>query len=272
MRRLICLLTIAAFLPAKAAISDSIPTPENPREVARSYLFGIGQSSQLDTYLSPLNYKGVQVSFLSRIDRQTHWAGGRLHYQGTFQGAFTNVKDRLKMNEEWGAHVGYDAGWHYHWTPSQHWTLMAGGLIGTDLGFLYNTNGGNNPAQARFNIDISLSAGATYHLRIRKTTLPISYQADLPLMGIMFSPQFGQSYYELSRGNRDHNVCFTYPINAFSLRQMLWVDVPFRYFDLRAGYLWDVRQSHVNSIRVHDISHSFLLGFVKHFSIIKHKK
>jgi hypothetical protein len=37
---------------------------------------------------------------------------------------------------------------------------------------------------------------------------------------------------------------------------------------IRAGYLCDIRQSHVNGIKMHDRSHSFMIGFVRHFRVI----
>ncbi|MCF0197283.1 MAG: DUF3316 domain-containing protein [Bacteroidaceae bacterium] len=252
-----------------ANVTGERPLMESERIAQRSYLFGIGKSSQLDTYLSPLDYRGPQVTFISRIDRPTKWANGNVHYQGTFQGAFTWVKDQSQRGEELGGHVGYDAGWHYVWQMPHRVTLKAGGLIGTDIGFLYNLRNSNNPAQGRLNVDLSASVGAGYTFRIRRTDINLSYQADIPFFGVMFSPQFGQSYYELYTGNRDHNVCCTYPGNAFSIRQMVMVEIPFKYFNLKAGYLWDVRQSGVNNIKVHDNSHSFLIGFAKRFTLIK---
>lgn len=244
---------------------------KDARVVERMYLFGVGSSSQLDTYLTPLRYTGIQGSFLMRINRQTHWAGGRVHYQGTFQGAFSHTRDAAQHGEEWGAHVGYTAGWHYAWTMPRNITLKAGGLLGADGGFLYNSRGSNNPAQGRFRLDLLASVGVDYILPLRWKKLKLSYQADMPLLGVMFSPQYGQSYYELSIGNRDHNVCCAWPGNGFNLRQTFLLDVPFRYFSLQAGYLWDVRQSHVNNIKMHDISHSFLIGFSKRFSLIKNR-
>lgn len=261
---------LLGLTPYAAEPSDTLQsTLPATRAVERLYLFGIGSSSQLDTYLSPLEYKGIQASFLSRINRQTHWANGNLHYQGTFLGAFSHTKTASKYGEEWGAHVGYTAGWHYVWTLPNHLTLKAGGLLGGDAGFLYNARNGNNPAQGRFRLDVLASVGASYKLAIRQKNVLFSYQADMPMLGVMFSPQFGQSYYELSIGNRDNNVCCSWPGNGFNLRQTLLVEIPFRYFSLQAGYLWDLRQSHVNNIKMHDISHSFLFGFSKRFSIIK---
>ena len=96
-----------------------------------------------------------------------------------------------------------------------------------------------------------------------------NYQADLPLMGCMFSPQFGQSYYDISQGSRDHNVCFSHPGNALCFRQLLTFDLEFNRASLRFGYMGDIRQSHVNSIRMHDLNHSFMIGYVRYLKIIK---
>ena len=147
--------------------------------------------------------------------------------------------------------------------------LKAGGLVGADLGFLYVARNSNNPAQGRLGIDVSASAGGKYKFRIRKLPVQISYQADLPLMGCMFSPQFGQSYYDISEGSRDHNACFSYPGNALSFRHLLTMDLEFSRASLRFGYMGDVRQSHVNGIRMHDINHSFMIGYVRYLKLLK---
>mgnify|MGYP000132104598 FL=1 len=65
---------------------------------------------------------------------------------------------------------------------------------------------------------------------------------------------------------------FTSPANALSLRQLFSLDFCFARTTLRVGYLSDIRQSHVNGIRVHDISRSLMLGYVRHFQTLKRKK
>ena len=98
--------------------------------------------------------------------------------------------------------------------------------------------------------------------------LKASYEVGIPLMGFMFSPNYGQSYYEIfNRGNYDHNVVFTHPVNAPSLRQMLAIDATFGRTTLRIGYLGDIRQSKVNNIKAHTYTHAFVLGFTRKFSV-----
>ncbi len=239
------------------------------RPLQVSTLFGVGFSNQLDTYLSPMEYSGFQLSFLASRERMTRWADGNISFQSQLQGAFSHTKNPAHTATAWGGRLAYDAGWHYHWQLSDRLSLKAGGLVGADLGFLYIARNSNNPAQGRFGVDISASAGGKYRFKIKKLPVQINYQADLPVIGCMFSPQFGQSYYDISQGSRDHNVCFSHPGNAFCFRQLLTFDLEFKRASLRFGYMGDIRQSHVNSIRMHDINHSFMIGYVRYLKVLK---
>ena len=52
--------------------------------------------------------------------------------------------------------------------------------------------------------------------------LTARYQVALPLMGIMFSPEYGQSYYEIfSLKHGGKNILFTSLHNNPSLKQMI---------------------------------------------------
>lgn len=233
---------------------------------SHSFMLGVGSSHQLDTYLSPINYKGYQISLIRETFRMTRLADRRVSFQSLWQGTFSNTINTSGTASDLGGHIGYDALWHYNWTPLQGLRLMAGGAVGADVGFLYNSHGGNNPAQGRVCADISASVMAIYKFRLWGMDLGLRYQANMPVVGVMFSPQFGQSYYEISNGSTGGNVCFTHLANAFSLWQQFTVDIPLsKYVVIRTGYLCDIRQSHVNGIKVHDRSHSFMLGFVRHF-------
>ncbi len=246
---------------------SATPSVLRPQQV--SAIFGIGFSNQFDTYLSPMEYTGFQLSFLTARERRTHWADGNLSFQSLVQGAFSHTKNPARTATAWGGRLAYDAGWHYHWQLTDNLSLKAGGLVGADLGFLYIARNSNNPAQGRFGIDLSASAGGSYRFKIRKLPVLVNYQADLPLIGCMFSPQFGQSYYDISQGSRDHNVCFSHPGNALCFRHLLTFDLEFKRTSLRFGYMGDIRQSHVNNIRMHDINHSFMIGYVRYLKILK---
>lgn len=247
------------------------PVPDrNP--TARAFLLGVGRTSQFDSYLSPMEYSGLQVSFLTQSERMTHLGGQHISFQSTFHAVFTSTDNPAATADYLGGRLAYDAGWHYHYSPLANLDLKGGVLVGTDLGFLYNSRNGNNPAQGRFSIDLSLSAGAAYSFRLRKLPMQANYQADLPMIGIMFCPEFGESYYEISQQGVGHDILCAHPGNALSLRQFLTLDFCLRRITLRIGYLCDIRQSNASSIKYHDISHSAMFGIVRHFQLMRQKR
>ena len=257
--------------PALAQQATFEPVPDRS-PTASTFLIGIGQARQLDTYLSPMEYTGLQITFLTQRERMTRLAGHRISFQSTFFGAYTSTDNPAGSADYLGGRLAYDAGWHYHYSPLKNLDLKGGALIGTDLGFLYNSRNGNNPAQGHFSIDLSLSAGATYDFRIKKLPMRAGYQADLPMIGMMFCPEFGESYYEISQNGVGHDILCAHPGNALNLRQLLTVDMCFRRVTLRLAYLCDIRQQNARSIRYRDTSHSFMLGIVRHFSVLRIKK
>lgn len=237
-----------------------------------SSLFGIGSTNLYDTYLSPLEYKGGQISFLRESLRCTHWLEGRITTQSLLHGYFGYARNRQETAREMAGQVGYDIGWHYNWILPCRLRLMAGGLAGGQLGFLYNMRGGNNPAQARISLSLSASVAAIYPFRIRRVPLTARYQLDAPVLGATFSPAYGQSYYEIFYENDyDHNICCTHPGNAPSFRHLVTLDFPIKGFTFRVGYLCDIRQYKVNNLRNHTYNHSLMIGYVKHFHFIKKK-
>ena len=262
---LLLLLSVSVFAQTEyEVVPDRSPT-------ARTLLIGIGKTNQLDTYLSPMEYAGTQISFLTQSERMTHLAKRHISFQSTFHGAFSSTDNPAETATYYGGRLAYDAGWHYHYSPLSKLDLKGGALIGTDLGFLYNDRNGNNPAQGRFSADISLSAGADYCFNIWRLPMQAHYQADLPMIGLMFCPEFGESYYEISQNGVGHDIICAHPGNALSLRQLLTMDFCLKRITLRVGYLCDIRQSNARNLKYHDISHSFMFGFVRHFQSMKRK-
>lgn len=271
---LIFMLLVSVSLFAEETEFEAVP---DRSPAARSLLFGIGRTHQLDTYLSPMEYSGIQVSFLTQSERMTHLAKRHISFQSTFFAAYTYTDNPAGTADYQGGRLAYDAAWHYHYSPLPGLDLKGGALVGADLGFLYNSRNGNNPAQGRLSADLSLSAGAGYSFYVplwRGRHLPMQahYQADLPMIGLMFCPEFGESYYEISQRGVGHNIICAHPGNSLCLRQFLTLDLCFKRVTMRIGYLFDIRQSNARFIKYHDVSHSFMLGFVRHFQLMKKNK
>ena len=146
--------------------------------------------------------------------------------------------------------------------------LQAGALGNLGLGFIYNTrNNSNNPAQGRFSLNVMPSGVATYRFPFLKRNWAVRYELDVPLAGVMFSPNYGQSYYEaFVLDHSDHNVVFAHFANMPSMRHLLTLDVPIRRDSrttLRIGYAGQFMQSTFNNLRYHSYTHSFMIGLTQ---------
>lgn len=230
-------------------------------------MIGWGYVDMLDTYLSPERYKGWQVNYLSHTMHERE--DRRISTLSVHQGSFAHADNRAGNANEMQAMYHFAYAWHYNWYfLNRRLNIKAGGMLNTHLGMLYNARNSNNPMQAKVGLNVAPSVMASYRFSIKNKPLTVRYEADAPLLGMMFSPNYGQSYYEIfSEGNYDHNVVVTHPINALSLRQMLTLDFSLYKTTFRIGYLGDYQQAHVNHLRYHTYSHVLVLGLVKKFSL-----
>ncbi len=247
--------------------------PDSTRQthfVTRTTMYGAGMANMYDTYLSPQEYKGVEVRVSRETMRMTRWAEGRLSLQNFLQGYVNYTHNRVDNNNMLGAQVNWSYGLHYHFPLTENFRLLAGGLTDLNGGFLYNLRNGNNPASARAYFNLDASVMAVWDVKVKRYPIRLRYQLNVPVMGVMFSPHYGQSYYEIfSLGNAAGVVKFTSLHNQPSLRQMLTADLPVGRMKMRLAYLWDAQQSKLNDIRTHAYSHIFMVGIVKEFYSLK---
>lgn len=246
---------------------------EQSRLVTRATMYGVGFTNVFDTYLSPQEYKGIDFRFSRESMRMTKWANGKLSLQSFFQADLGYTHNKVDNNNTFSALANWNYGLHYNFPITSNFKLLAGGLADLNGGFVYNLRNTNNPASARAYINLDASGMAIWELKIKNYLLTLRYQINLPLMGVMFSPHYGQSYYEIfSLGNSGGVVKFTSLHNQPSLRQMLTADFPVGRAKIRLGYIWDTQQSKVNDIKTHTYSHVFMVGFVKDLYLLRNKR
>lgn len=247
-------------------------TLSHEKYLVRSAMVGIGKTNVYDTYLSPLEYKGPELRFMHESMRMTRLMGGRVSAQRIVQVNCSSTDNISKSSTSYSGMFNWTYALHYQYNVNGNLKILFGPMIDLNGGFIYNTRNSNNPAQAKAYGNIDASAMAIYKFRIARYPMVVRYQANLPFMGVMFSPEYGQSYYEIfSLGHGGRNVLFTSFHNAPSLRQMLTLDFPVGKTIMRAGYLCDIQQAKVNNLKSHFYSHNFMIGFVRNFHMIRGK-
>ena len=266
------LLVLSLTLCAGTARAVTLqPDSDANRYVARALRVGIGSVNRMETYLSPLEYTGTEGRFLYESRRMTRMMGGRVSVRHAVEGNFSVAHNPTHDASYLSGDLDWQNAWHYNLSPARGLTLLLGAGTCLSVGAIYNTRNGNNPAQGKLSGDVDASAAASYSFSLFGIPLTARYQIDMPLLGLMFSPQYGQSYYEIfSLGHHKHNVCVTWPGNAPTFRNLLTLDVPIRRVGtIRLGWRADIRQSKVNDLKSHAWSSLFMLGYVRHFRIIK---
>lgn len=231
---------------------------------AQSHMIGFGPSRILDTYISQEKYAGVGLTYLYIREGKKP----EKHWQNTIE----HEIDLSKTEERSSNTSMLEGNYNLYWGRYRQWLLcdnrlklQAGGLANANLGFLYDMTTSNNPGQARLALNIMPSGIATYGFDIKQQHFSLRYELNLPLVGIMFSPNYGQSYYEIfTRGNYDHNVVPTTFISAPTFRQMLTLDwQASAKWMLRIGYLGNYQQAAVNNLKQHIYTHRVLLGIAR---------
>lgn len=260
MHRFITSLLSAALLPA-AALGAGSDTTETVRPVYSVYQFEIGSSRISDTYLSPLQYSGVQYAYSYQRLQAMRFAPERWIMGLDVRLALDRDLNPARNGIMWG--LGGSA----QWSMMHRWTtdctgvqLAAGGSTRVDAGMRYLGRNSNNPVSATAEWTVGPSALVNCNVRLWSLPVQLGARTDLPLLGAMFSPDYDEPYYEISLGNRSGLVHMFRPGTAFRIDQQLYADLCFGATRLRVGYRWLYSDSKLSNIVTRSAQHMFTLG------------
>ena len=238
----------------------------------KSTLLGFGTNSVYDSYLSPLKYTGDNVGLYYEQMKNTGLMNGNLSAQHLLNANYSWSKNNAGTASYYTGIMEYNYGLHYRLRPVNKLQVFAGAQAGGLLGFVYNTRNGNNPATGKAHLNLSLSAIADYKMQIRSQPIHFRYQLGVPFIGAMYSPQFGESYYEIGLGATDNLVHLASFHNYFSARNMLSAELPFNAFTLRLAYYFSFYETRINDLDTRLITNTFYIGFSQNFFVVSGKQ
>ena len=237
------------------------------RSINEGTLIGVGGYRMKDEYLSDVGrYGGVGFRFMNERMRLIKTEGNRLSRQNIVNVDMSSTINGAENANFLSAFADYSVGYHYRLIPHPYFKVMIGGSARGMLGMVYSTRNGNNPMTLHADLDLNFSLIAIYEFRIKTHNLAIRYQAESPFVGVLFSPVYDQSYYEIfSLGNTAEIFNINSFNNKFALRNHLTLDFPVGGLTARLGYFGHYYKTNVHSIDRYIISHNFMIGFVKEY-------
>ena len=259
-----CLSPLIFCLSPLLCLSQDIPLSLT----YRATLLGFGTSSVYDSYLSPLKYTGNNVGLYYEQMKNTGLMSGNISAQHLFITNYSWSENNPGTASYYTGIIEYNYGLHYRFRPIEKLRFFAGAQAGGLLGFVYNTRNGNNPATGKAHLNLSLSAIADYKMQIRSQPIHFRYQLGVPFIGAMYSPQFGESYYEIGLGSTDNLVHLASFHNYFFARNMLSAEIPFNRFTLRLAYSFSFYETRINDLDTRLITNTFYIGFSQNFFVV----
>ena len=259
-RILLCLACLWASLLANADNSisaDSLPTL---RPVTSSYSVEYGAASTLDTYLSPLRYQGSTITLNGSWLKAMRQNPRRLIMAFDASIGLESQLSPARNSRLYDFSLDFSWSMMYRWRPIEHFQVGVGGGAALNIGALYLARNSNNPVSARASVDITANAMASYSLHIGRLPVRLIDRVSMPVVGAFFSPEYGETYYEIYLGNHAGLAHCGWWGNHFRIDNLLAADISLGTVALRVGYHFDFSSGKVHDIVTRHTTHSLVIG------------
>lgn len=251
---------VAAIVICIAPTSLAQDSSEVARPVATMFTLEMGRASVRDTYLTPLTYHG------------THLGLGYSAMQATGFNPEKWVR-HLEMGAEYGNvhnptgnHTMHSVMLDGRWSMMRRWRhesglqLMAGGMMALRGGAIYNPSNSNNIVSVKAHLGVGVSGAIIYPIHIKRLPITLNWTASMPLMGVTYSPEYDESYYEMYVGNHSNLVHPAWPGNRIEINSQLSADMHLGNTILRVGVQSHAEAMHINNLRTSIFNTTFILG------------
>ena len=263
------LLLVSALSLAAQEFTDSQWLALRPPRIIFSA--ELGYSQVRDSYLSPVTYDGP------------HFSVGLEHHQVA---GFGHGRWVRQLNVDFAYDYGTNPAGNHHehtlmvearWSPMRRWdnalwhqvSVSVGPMIGARGGAIYNPHNSNNVVAGHGHLAIGAQGSAEWSTHLWRRTIDLRYQATVPVVGVFFSPDYDEAYYEIYLGNHSGLAHCGWWGNRLDLGHSITADVHFGSTILRLGYRGTWHRSDVNHLKARTMSHSLVIGLGGDFLSVK---
>lgn len=225
MKKLILVLLVI-FL--SFSLSAQNPDEQKYLLTTNTYAFGLSTLRFIDPYLSPLTYNGNGFNFNHESRRFLSLNTTNISLQNKYYLVAGIAYNPAKTSSMLYFGANYSWGMHYHFRPFKGLQLLAGSSWDVDFGFKNVVRNINNPVNLDIATNFNLSGLARYDIYLHRKTLRLQLAIETPILGWMFVPSAGASYYEMFQlGNSSNISHFSSIFNKRGINPKLTIDVPF---------------------------------------------
>lgn len=262
---------VALSLLALFAASPATRAQELSRPVTQQYRLEIGRGTAISTYLSPLRYTGTAITFSGQWSKASQWSPENLVMN--FEAA-VNMRDMLNPAHT-AAMIGFDGmfAWGMEWRRRLPYGLQvtAGGSLDINGGCLYLPRNGNNPVTALASAGLDINASLSWRFKIGRLPMLLSDRVRLPSLSCFFSPQYGETYYEIYLGNHRGLAHCGWWGNNFGIDNLLSLKLDFGRTAMEVGYRYALGTTHACGLDTRVGRHAFVIGIIPHGLGIKRR-
>ena len=239
---------------------------------------GIGFSSIADPYLSPFEYIGMGVEYISESQKFYSQRDTLLSVNQTLSLNLGQAKHPTNINSMQYFGGNYDVGYHYNWRLLKNFTCLLGGSWDIYLGGKYIARNVNNPFSLDLSTHLNISLSANYRFNIQvfrwfNQDFRIEYGVKTPVSGCVFVPQQGESYYEIfSLSNYKDVFHFTAFHNERTIHQRINLDIPVKFTTFRIGLNHDFVQYKANDMVFHKNNLAVSIGWISSLYVFQGTK
>jgi Protein of unknown function (DUF3316). len=260
------LLSLVLFICLFVSAQD---TAENKYLLTtKSATYGISVCNFTDPYLSPAKYSGNGLNYVLESRKLLSTKNTNYSVQTKFRIAANVMLNPSRSSEMLYSGLNYGWGLSYHFRLNPGLQIFAGGLCDLDFGFKDIPRNINNPVNLDLATNLNLTGFIMYKLPLRKRILHLSAAFQSPLIGYMYVPDAGATYYEMFElGNLSNVFHVSSVFNKIGLNQSYSVDIPCNKNTWRLGVNIQNLKYKANNLVFNHQEVSFSIGST--FDVIK---